>query len=142
MKMNVKRMLLSMLSVAVVSASLGATTYAASNKYYTSVEIDSQKSVVGAERVYEEKTIGVDVANAKIGGKDTTSDNFVISVGKKDIFGFTATQSQLRTLSEGCTTVTYFFDESSKKDKRKRAVKFKANYSSLDSDYVTLYDCK
>lgn len=39
MKMNVKKMLLSMLSVAVVSASLGATVYAASNKYYTPVWI-------------------------------------------------------------------------------------------------------
>lgn len=121
---------------------IGGNNVAASNKYYTSVEIDSQKSVVGAKRGYEEKTIGVDVANAKIGGKDTTSDKFVISVGKKDIFGFTATQSQSKTLSEGCTNVTYFFDESSKKDERKRAVKFKANYSSLKSNSVTLYDCE
>lgn len=105
------------------------------------MDIGSQKSVVGSERVYEEKTIGVDVANPQIGDSVTTSDSFIISVGKKDIFGFTATQSKLKTLSEGCTTVTYFFDESSKKEKRDCAVKFKAYKSSLYSK-VYLYDCK
>lgn len=142
MIMNIRKKFCGIASAIVMSVSLIVTVYASTSySYDTYVEIDSQKEVVGARRTYKEKSIGVDVHYPSIGGSVTTSDTYTIEVGTSGILsGFSATQRTTRTLSEGCNNVIYFLNESNSVSTRSRAVKFKANYSSLYSD-VRLYDC-
>lgn len=141
MKTKTKNKLTGVIVAAVFSMTLVATVSASTSySYNTTVNIDSQRSVIGSSRTYKEKNIGVDVDYPSIGGAATTSDNYTIAVGTTGILtGFIATESTNRTLSERCSNVIYFPNESSSASTRSRAVKFSAGYSSLRSD-VRLYD--
>ena len=69
MKTKTKNKLTGVIVAAVFSMTFVATVSASTSySYNTTVNIDSQRSVIGSSRTYKEKNIGVDVDYPSIGG--------------------------------------------------------------------------